>query len=378
MRKINEFLYAEDIDEKGNGAIFPDTEQGKELGFTSDKYSSASYLYRKDNTMTISFIETVTPGKGHFSQLLNNLKKSGYNIQVPTPSNLMREILIKKHFKPIVDESDFGSCEIWMKKKMLKETKRKEFANGVVYALQTEDNYPIEVTDTFLPYYTKDAIGRKQNCLMNNDLGSRKERWMIGVSCMSGCPVGCKFCAAGKLKKWRNLAHHEILKQFIYVLDEQKENFESAQEHKINFTRLGEPFLNLENVKVAIEALSNCFPKVHHYVSTIGIKDSDFSWIKDNITLQISLHSLKEDRRNWLIPYKNKMTIKELGQIRTKSNLKTTLNLTLVNQEDFDINVLRENFDPEYFFVKLSPINKNEISENNNLGEGIIKGINII
>ena len=65
---------------------------------------------------------------------------------------------------------------------MLKEIKNRKFANGVVYAMETYDGYPIEVTDTFLPFYTKDAIGKKQNKLANYELGSRKERWMIGVS----------------------------------------------------------------------------------------------------------------------------------------------------------------------------------------------------
>lgn len=49
---------------------------------------------------------------------------------------------------------------------MLKEVKSRSFANGIVYALTTEDNFPLEVTDTFLPYYTKDAIGKKQNKLL--------------------------------------------------------------------------------------------------------------------------------------------------------------------------------------------------------------------
>ena len=40
---------------------------------------------------------------------------------------------------------------------MLKELRHKEFKNGVVYALETEDGFPLEVTDTFLPNYTKDA-----------------------------------------------------------------------------------------------------------------------------------------------------------------------------------------------------------------------------
>jgi len=45
----------------------------------------------------------------------------------------------------------------------------KSFANGTVYALHTEDGFPVEVTDTHLPYYTKDAIGRKQNTLSDTD-----------------------------------------------------------------------------------------------------------------------------------------------------------------------------------------------------------------
>ena len=118
--------------------------------------------------------------------------------------------------------------------------------------------------------------------------------------------------------------------------------------------------------------------KPHHYISTIGIKNSDFSFIKDNITLQISLHSLDNNRRNKLIPFKNKMTIEELGQIRTKSNLKTTINMTLVDNADFDINKLKKYFDPKYFFIKLSPINENVISKKNHLGKGIVEGINII
>lgn len=96
------------------------------------------------------------------------------------------------------------------------------------------------------------------------------------------------------------------------------------------------------------------------------------------LTNKISLHSLQEEKRNWLIPFKNKMTIEELGQIRTQSNLKTTINLTLVDTDDFDIDKLTKYFDKDYFFVKLSPINKNTISEENQLGDGIIKAVNLI
>jgi 23S rRNA (adenine2503-C2)-methyltransferase len=249
--------------------------------------------------------------------------------------------------------------------------------------MQTEDGYPIEVTDTFLPYYTKDAIGRKQNTLENDyEIGDRTQRWMIGVSTMSSCPVRCKFCATGKLKRFRNLTAQEIVDQVHFIVRTQMYVPWGAKEFKINYTRMGEPFLNIEEVKKAIQMIDEEYSyrdfKPHHYISTIGINGSDFTWIKDNITLQVSVHSLKDDKRNWLIPFKNKMTIAELGQIRTQSNLKTTVNMTLVDEEDFDIEELKKYFDPKYFFIKLSPININDCSEKNGLGNGAVTGINLI
>jgi 23S rRNA (adenine2503-C2)-methyltransferase len=261
---------------------------------------------------------------------------------------------------------------------MLTEVKSRSFANGIVYALRTDDGYLVETTDTFLPAYTKDAIAEKHNALKSVDLGSRSERWMIGVSTMSGCPVRCKFCATGTLDRCRNLTAREIVEQVEFVLSKRTQRFVDAFEHKINYTRMGEPFLNLTEVRKAIEIIEIQHPGTHHYVSTIGIKGSDFSWVKGNITLQISLHSLVESKRDWLIPYANKMTLEELGQVRTGSNLKTTLNMTLVDESDFDIEKLTALFDKDHFFIKLSPINPNAVSEKNELGVGAVPGENLI
>lgn len=57
----------------------------------------------------------------------------------------------------------------------LTEIKSKSFKNGKVYLLNTSDGYPIETTDTFLPYYTKDSVTMNQNMLQSDDLGSRTE-----------------------------------------------------------------------------------------------------------------------------------------------------------------------------------------------------------
>lgn len=196
---------------------------------------------------------------------------------------------------------------------------------------------------------------------------------------MSGCPVRCKFCATGQLKRWRPLTAQEIVDQVEFIISQNPNyDFAKAKEHKINYTRMGEPFLNIDAIKEAIKIIDSKYPGTHHYISTIGTKDADFSWIKDNVTLQVSLHSLDENRRNELIPIKKKMSIKELGQIRTNSNLKTTVNLTLVDEDDFDIDKLSRNFDPQSFFIKLSPINPNPTSDNNHMGAGVIDGINIV
>ena len=260
----------------------------------------------------------------------------------------------------------------------MKIKKSKKFANGIVYALETEDGFSIETTDTFLPYYTKDAVGRRNNVLENRNTGSRSERYFIGVSVMSGCPVRCKFCATGNLKRWRNLTAEEIVAQVDFVVSKNTENPENAREFKINYTRMGDPFLNIEAVKKAIKIIDDKWPNTHHYISTIGLAGSDFSWVRDNITLQISLHSLDENRRNELIPFKRKMTIPELGAIRVESNQKITLNLTLVDEKDFNIKLLERYFPKDQFFVKLSPINECEISRKNGMGTGIIKVKNLL
>jgi 23S rRNA (adenine2503-C2)-methyltransferase len=259
----------------------------------------------------------------------------------------------------------------------MKELRHKSFINGIVYALETEDGYPIEVTDTFLPFYTKESIN-STNKLQSKNIGSRLERWMIGVSCMSGCPVRCKFCATGQLKKWRPLSGQEIFQQVEFILQKHSIKFTEAKEHKINYTRMGEPFLNIQAIKEAITLIKEKYPNTHHYISTIGVKGSDFSWIKDNITLQVSLHSFVKSRRDNLIPYNRKLSIEELGQIRTCSNLKTTVNLTLAERIDFDIEQLKSLFDKEKFFIKLSPINPNSVSTNNGYDNGVVEGTNLL
>ena len=118
----------------------------------------------------------------------------------------------------------------------MKIRKQKDFANGSVFCFELNDGMLIETTDTFLPYYTKNAIGRKQNTLEDGNLGSRDERWMVGVSVMSGCPIRCKFCATGQMKKYRNLTWDEIVKQVVFVIERNRISPNDSREFKINYT----------------------------------------------------------------------------------------------------------------------------------------------
>ncbi len=80
-----------------NGIIDVDSREGKKLGFTSDKFNG--WLWKTDNSIYISFIQSINQNKGNFSELLNNIESKGYVIKVPNPLKKMKQILIKKGFQ---------------------------------------------------------------------------------------------------------------------------------------------------------------------------------------------------------------------------------------------------------------------------------------
>jgi hypothetical protein len=98
-----------------NGMILPDSEIGKQLSFVSSRFKG--WLWKKDEFITVSFIESVQEGKGHFSELLNNIWDKGYKVRVPTPFAKMLMILKKKGFteKQYFDEDADGYVEVWEK-----------------------------------------------------------------------------------------------------------------------------------------------------------------------------------------------------------------------------------------------------------------------
>jgi len=99
-----------------NGIIELDSEFGKEIGFTSDKFK-ASWLWKKGNRIMISMIWAKKEREGYFTELIKNIKDKGYEVAIPTPIGLM-EILVRKWgFKKIIEYSeDFKDyVKVWVK-----------------------------------------------------------------------------------------------------------------------------------------------------------------------------------------------------------------------------------------------------------------------
>jgi len=72
------------------GIINIDTEAAKQLGFTSDRFNPASYLWRSGNTIIVSFI--IAKQKGAFCRLMKAITGQGFDFEIPAPCSRMREI----------------------------------------------------------------------------------------------------------------------------------------------------------------------------------------------------------------------------------------------------------------------------------------------
>lgn len=96
------------------GIINLDTEEAKDLGFTSDKFRS-SYLFKKGNEIWISMIWSL--GDGNFSKLMKIIHELGFTLKIPTPLGKMKEIVKAKgflHSREFVDELG-EEINIWTK-----------------------------------------------------------------------------------------------------------------------------------------------------------------------------------------------------------------------------------------------------------------------
>lgn len=144
----------------------------------------------------------------------------------------------------------------------------------------------------------------------------RDGRNTVCVSCMIGCPVGCVFCATGKMGFIDNLSSNEIVDQILFVA--RKLKIEKLKITNIVFMGMGEPLLNLENVLKAIEIITDenkmAMSVRRITISTSGIisKMKELLKLKYKGRLALSLHAPNQQLREKLIPIAKNNPIEEL------------------------------------------------------------------
>lgn len=197
------------------------------------------------------------------------------------------------------------------------------------------------------------------------------ERTVICCSVMSGCPIGCTFCGTGN-KFIRNLTDEEITHQITTVLrDKGIEDVDSkGKRFQIMFMSMGEPLLNWDNVKYAIQTLHSRYPNAELLLSTV-MPDAGFkvrnellnlSYNISKVGLQFSIHKSTDEERNKLIPYKNKFSllqIRDYGIIwweRTGRHPYLNYCIDGTNATEEDYNNLIKIFSPVVFNLTFSVV----------------------
>jgi len=144
-----------------------------------------------------------------------------------------------------------------------------------------------------------------------------KTRTVICCSTMSGCPMGCRFCGAGDYFI-KNLTGEQIVEQVDHSLQETKVDPSTIERLQIMFMSMGEPLLNKKGLVDALNILYRKYPNAALLIST-SAPSVDMGWVNEiskripTIGLQFSVHESTDAKRNELIPFKKKMTLKEIA-----------------------------------------------------------------
>jgi 23S rRNA (adenine2503-C2)-methyltransferase len=146
------------------------------------------------------------------------------------------------------------------------------------------------------------------------------DRGTLCVSSQVGCTLTCSFCHTGTQRLVRNLASAEIVAQVMIARDALGE-WPSPQDERqvtnIVLMGMGEPLYNYENVAAALkvvmdgEGLSISRRKIT--LSTAGVVPMIHRCGAElAVNLAVSLHAVRDDIRDRLVPLNRKYPIAEL------------------------------------------------------------------
>jgi 23S rRNA (adenine2503-C2)-methyltransferase len=156
------------------------------------------------------------------------------------------------------------------------------------------------------------------------------DRGTLCVSSQIGCTLTCTFCHTGTQRLVRNLSAAEIVGQVLVARDRLGEWPGAAQPENailpaegarmisnIVFMGMGEPLYNFDNVKTAIDTIADgeglSIGKRRITVSTSGVVPMIEPLGREAGTmLAVSLHAVRDELREELVPLNKKYPIAEL------------------------------------------------------------------
>lgn len=165
------------------------------------------------------------------------------------------------------------------------------------------------------------------------------------ISTQVGCPMGCTFCATGKLGFKRNLTYQEIVQQIHLI-----QNNTGLKVTNIVFMGQGEPLLNLNNLLSAIEVFNKEYQigARRMTVSTCGIipQINKLAELDFQSTLAISLHASNHEMRKKIMPVENKYKIDclidTLKTYTNKTGRRVTIEYTLMKDINDSVEAAKE------------------------------------
>lgn len=201
---------------------------------------------------------------------------------------------------------------------------------------------------------------------------SRSDKWVLLVSTMFGCPVGCAMCDAGGHYQGK-LSAGQILEQVDFLVQRRfPDGTVPSKQFKIQFARMGEPALNSAVLDV-LEALPDRYqaPGLMPSISTVAPASSSRfferlleikqTWYNGGrFQMQFSLHTTDSLLRDQMIPV-HKWSFSQMASYGERfyapDDRKITLNFALARHAPLDPGVLLRYFSPEKFLIKITPIN---------------------
>ncbi|MCB8876032.1 23S rRNA (adenine(2503)-C(2))-methyltransferase RlmN [Acidisoma silvae] len=149
-----------------------------------------------------------------------------------------------------------------------------------------------------------------------------QDRGAVCISSQVGCTLSCSFCHTGTQRLMRNLGSAEIVGQFMAARDSYNEWPSPKGEtprllSTIVLMGMGEPLYNYENVakamKIVMDGEGIALSRRRITLSTSGVVPMmDRAGAELGVNLAVSLHAVRDDLRDELVPLNRKYPIKEV------------------------------------------------------------------